>query len=273
MDTPHYKLSDVEKRCQHLEDAEEPSHKRRRIQPAYPVITEALLNSIAKGKRLSDEHMVVASQLLKQQYPNLPGLFDPKQGQNMSFPMCEDPFIQILYVPGEEHWIAVSGVSESEACVYDSVFSTTLDSTKMQIATIMHTSANRLKRIVEKTQFQVGVVDCGLYAIAYATDLCIGNNPASYRYVQHKMRPHLLECFEKKLFTPFPSQISRPGRPTCEVVNVYCACRLPRNGEDMARCINCWEWFHHSCQKIPEAVFSDLSIKWKCSKCIADCSH
>ena len=85
-----------------------------------------LLNSIAKGKRLSDEHMVVASQLLKQQYPNLPGLFDPKQGQNMSFPMCEDPFVQILYVPGEEHWIAVSGVSESEACVYDSVFSTTL---------------------------------------------------------------------------------------------------------------------------------------------------
>ena len=33
------------------------------------------------------------------------------------------------------------------------------------------------------------------------------------------------------------------------------------NGEDMARCINCWEWFHHSCQKIPEAVFSDPSIK------------
>ena len=98
VDTPHYKLSDVEKRCQHLEDKEEPSHKRRRIQPAYPVITEALLNSIAKGKRLSDEHMVVASQLLKQQYPNLPGLFDPKQGQNMSFPMCEDPFVQILYV-------------------------------------------------------------------------------------------------------------------------------------------------------------------------------
>lgn len=62
------------------------------------------------------------------------------ENESESFPMCEDPFVQILYVPGEEHWIAVSGVSESEACVYDSVFSTTLDSTKMQIATIMHTS-------------------------------------------------------------------------------------------------------------------------------------
>ena len=35
---------------------------------------------------------------------------------------------------------------------------------------------------VGRTQFQQGKVDCGLYAIAFATEFCFGNNPECYRY-------------------------------------------------------------------------------------------
>ena len=34
---------------------------------------------------------------------------------------------------------------------------------------------------VQKTQFQADGANCGLFTIAFATDLCFGNNPAAYR--------------------------------------------------------------------------------------------
>ena len=42
---------------------------------------------------------------------------------------------------------------------------------------------------------QQGSHDCGIYAIAYATDLVYGQDPASHQYQQEKMRPHLRSYF------------------------------------------------------------------------------
>ena len=51
---------------------------------------------------------------------------------------------------------------------------------------------------------QNGNVDCGLFAIAYATDLAIGNNPAEIMYDQCEMRNHLLNCLQSNKIKPFP---------------------------------------------------------------------
>ena len=83
--------------------------------------------------------------------------------------------------------------------------------TLSQIAAVMCCPDTSITLKVEKTQFQKGGSDCGLFAIAFATDLCHGNNPASYRYDQDKLRSHLLECLRLKKMTPFPSQLHRPG--------------------------------------------------------------
>ena len=40
---------------------------------------------------------------------------------------------------------------------------------------------------------QSGIVDCALFAIAYATDLAIGNNPAEIIYDQCEIRNCLLD--------------------------------------------------------------------------------
>jgi len=51
-------------------------------------------------------------------------------------------------------------------------------------------------------QKQGGSIDCGLFAIATCVSLAGGSQP--HKFVQAKMRDHLLECFEKTNFTVFP---------------------------------------------------------------------
>ena len=51
---------------------------------------------------------------------------------------------------------------------------------------------------------QSGSTDCGLFAIAFATDLAFGNNPSSIAYDQANMRTHLQQCLEMENLTPFP---------------------------------------------------------------------
>ena len=60
--------------------------------------------------------------------------------------------------------------------------------TKLQIASLLHTGK---QRITLKVQFQKVASDCGAYAIAFATELAYGNNPAS-ECEQTKLRSHFV---------------------------------------------------------------------------------
>ena len=42
-----------------------------------------------------------------------------------------------------------------------------------------------------------GLIDCGLFAIAFATEVAYGGDPVVVSYQQAEMRNHLLLCFEK----------------------------------------------------------------------------
>ena len=65
--------------------------------------------------------------------------------------------------------------------------------------------------------------------------------------------------------TPFPSNNIQPGKPKTEYLYVYCHCRMPDDGEErMAQCTGCKEWYHESCENIPQAIFKDDSNDWKC---------
>ncbi len=80
-----------------------------------------------------------------------------------------------------------------------------------------------------------GGSDCGLFAIAFAVDLCTGKDPHVCSYEQNQMRKHLHECFEKGLMIPFPP-MKKPKRFARRVkcsrpVQVYCVCRLPCMGQ------------------------------------------
>lgn len=225
-----------------------------------------LCRQVKKGNWLTDKHIDAANWLLKIQFPDAIGLYSPLLGQNMSFPVTHDPCIQILHVVGN-HWLTIASVLSSLVHIYDSMYDYVSDDAKMQIAAILHTHDPSVVFKIHKTQFQKGKSDCGVFAIAYATDLCFGNDPASCLYEQNKLRSHFMDCLKSEHLTPFPSSTKKVEKPTIKRISVYCICRLPDNGEEkMIRCNQCREWFHQSCEKVTDNVFASPK-EWKCSKC------
>ena len=84
--------------------------------------------------------------------------------------------------------------------------------------------------INEKVQRQVGASDCGLFSLAFATDLCHGLDPAHLKYDQGAMRQHYVNCLENGAMVPFPRTTQRvPFHLGCNksTVAIYCICRLP----------------------------------------------
>ena len=143
-------------------------------------LTEADIDRIKSGRMLSDSHIDAANKMLRKQFPETRGLESPLLGQNLSFPVTEPPFVQILHVGGN-HWMTVIPVDATTVKVFDSMFRCVGTCTSMQSAAMLKSKEDHLHFHIENTQLQEGGVDCGLFAIAYATEFCFGNNPECYR--------------------------------------------------------------------------------------------
>lgn len=101
----------------------------------------------------------------------------PPEWQDLSFPIIQDSFVQILHV-NSNRWVTVAGSSSNMVHIYDSKYNFTTNETEMQAASIVSSI------VPLKIQFQKGNADCGLFAVAYATDLAFGSGPASFKYEQ-----------------------------------------------------------------------------------------
>ncbi|KAL5509803.1 hypothetical protein EMCRGX_G005233 [Ephydatia muelleri] len=243
--------------------------KRKPIKNAKHKSVAAMITSVQSGDWLDDMHMDAASSLLSSQFSSLCGFYSTLLGQNLSFPVTRESFIQILNAGGN-HWITVEHTQSFSVNVFDSKFCTIPMDVKMQIAALLCCTSSRITTRFHKTQSQIGSSYCGVFAIAFATDLAFGLKPASHHYEQDTLRPHFLECLKSEQMTPFPSKKIQPGKPKTEYLYVYCHCCMPNDGEErMAECTVCKEWYHESCENIPQAVFTDSSNNWKCKVCIA----
>ena len=119
---------------------------------------------------------------------------------------------------------------------------------------------------------QRGCVDCGLFALAFSTSLCIGELPSLKRYSQKDLRAHLCSSFDSGNPSPqpFPSS-NRQKAPVnlvkkTMVVPVFCHCRLPEEG-NMIECCQCAEWYHEKCEIIDDEVWEKEEIDWVCKGC------
>ena len=72
---------------------------------------------------ITDTIVNAAQLLLRQQFPQLPGLQDVSLGQTMAFNVCAGEFVQILHT-SQDHWLTVSttGVKHPTVKIYDSLF-------------------------------------------------------------------------------------------------------------------------------------------------------
>lgn len=151
-------------------------------------------------KELTDLHINLAQEILRNQFPNVHGL----QTTHLLPRSCKLPrlstnslFLQIVHSRGN-HWIAIAAQGPSASVqVFDSMYTIISDETQKLCVTLFGT-----ERKVEKgrcTQ-QEGTTDCGVHAIATCTALAHGKEPV---FSRGGMRDHLISCFERLSFTPF----------------------------------------------------------------------
>ena len=169
----------------------------------------------------------------------------------------------------EHHWVTVSNIDcPAGNCVYvyDSLFHTVSDSCIKQIAAIQCHSQREIKVVYPAVQRQRGSSDCGAFALAFATSLCSGENPAAITYCQIKLRSHIVSCLENRCITSFPCYSKRkaPKIHTEVTIDIICLCRLPEYG-NMICCHACGEWYHENCVKAPKAAWEEENFIWVCN--------
>ena len=246
-----------------------------------------MIYQVSNGEQLTDSHINAGNQLLKSQFPDFQGLSSPVLGQTFSFPKFEwargyagQSYVQVLH-NGSDHWITIEIISEEEVHIYDSLFTKPNYFIIKQIASILQSRNHQIQIYSEKVQFQQNTIDCGVYALAFLTDLCHKIDPSVCRYAESKaLRKHLICCFQEGVMTPFPSSISRKGSPIIMNINLYCSCRMPYalehvkkqhlpSNEDilMIQCYICDRWYHHTCVGISDEEMKQLSDPktiWMC---------
>ena len=232
---------------------------------------------------LTDESINLAMNFLHVQFPLFDGLADSSIGKWNEFDIIRNTssYIQILHA-GSLHWICVANTSKEKVenqihYLYDSLTpSKLLDDVVKQIAAYSFCRQDELLLEIEPVQQQLNGVDCGLFAIAFATSIAHGDDPATLVYDTDQLRPHHLRCFEQERMTRFPvvnrKRIFRCHQRT-HAVELFCSCRKPwqKNAGkkfDMAQCKRCSEWYHRCCEKIPARVFEEKKTEWRCRGCL-----
>ena len=126
-------------------------------------------------------HINVAQLMLKQSFPELGGLQNVLLNNKNPLKNAETGSLQILHV-NNNHWAGLS-YFDNCICYYDSSYSTLSSTTKLVIANLFHSQCNgsKLNIHIKDVTHQSGVVDCGLYAVAYITAIAYGNDPCAHK--------------------------------------------------------------------------------------------
>ena len=248
--------------------------KRRKL-----IFSDVEKRKIQQNRMLTDESINIAQNLLYNQFDNIGGLEDTVVGQVKEFSVFTSNFIQIINT-GMLHWICVSGnpaAEKSRVYIYDSLSSGTVTYVSAaQIANFMNCSESAITTTFQPVQQQLNGVDCGVFAIAFATSLAFGEDPTQIAYDNRKLRDHLIKCLERHEMRPFPRKDNgneRKCRKRSSRISLYCTCRMPWNSHEededkfMAQCKECKNWFHRDCENIPDNVFLCSKVYWKCCSC------
>ena len=210
---------------------------------------------------LDDQIIVAAQSTLKQRHSLFGGFQSPILGPTLAMSPPDREFVQVIIVD-QNHWFALS--------TYNSLGGRLPKHCLKLVADLMQSREKSVIVEFVDVQEQKGANDCGLFALAYITSICNGQDPATLLYDQAAMRPHLQECFEKGEIhvTPFPASIGRVHQqPIIKVILIYCVCRLIDDGTKMIECTQCNEWYHMACVDIHTKYITNQKLDWFCQSC------
>ena len=239
---------------------------------------------VQRHEMLTVDSINLAQSILHEMFPHLKGFQTVARGAVQAFLPVSGDFIQILH-DGSLHWVCTANISltggKDPAAVnmYDSMNQGFIAKfTKQQLASFLCIQSAEMKIIMKSVQQQTSHVDCGVFAIAFATALAFGQDPSKLRFDVPKMRPHLVECLKLKKMSPFPEM--KPGcsdivlsKRKFYTVELFCSCRMPyekpkSEADLMAQCGSCKEWFHQRCEKIALEIFKTSGMSFLCALCL-----
>ena len=166
-------------------------------------MTELDKKAITEGDLLNDRHINHAQQLIHDQFPNVKGLGHTLLQEKKDVKRIADHGLQIIF-DRNNHWVVASNIYGCQSGVvnlYDSMYFDVHHKTE-KIVKKMFGASSIIK--IMNVQNQVGVQDCGLFAIAIATALVHDEDASSVQFNQSKMRDHLLQCFIASKVSLFP---------------------------------------------------------------------
>ena len=229
----------------------------------------AIHNEIIENQWLSDESINLAQSILFKNFPLISGFEDTTLGPLNMLSVQTGEFVQVLHE--NNHWVTVSSPTESATSVvylYDSLQKESLNKNLVkQIARLRKSEDAGLCTISKAVQQQRNRYDCGIFAIAFATDIAHNHKPEQRTYNESVMRKHLLAQLENETMTPFPQQAKRVkrGKEVTHHFPLNSKCPVPPFEDDpkegkgffMAFCSVSGEWYHKRCENIPVAIFRD----------------
>ena len=217
---------------------------------------------ILQSSRWVDDLIITASQnLLRRQVGSLQ---PPVLATQLAMEPQGGEFMQIVNI-GTNHWITLStvGCQPGHINVYDSLHMCLSTAVKELIADLIQWRGKEITINYCDVQWQIGGSDCGIFAIAFATAICAGNEPASTVFDQPRLRKHLMTCLNNSTLTPFPERSRKRMIKVAkkEELPVHCICRLPDRGDLMIQCATCKTWYHTACIQIPKSFLSKILCK------------
>ncbi len=227
--------------------------------------------------QLTDNHMNAANTMLKLLNPGIEGFQNTLFSQGRQFEPIGGSGGQFHHCHTVNHWILSIQLLHNNRRyiqVYDSIDNHVNEYVAVQLAQCyrMH---NFLNITLIGSQQQTGVVDCGLFCIARATDLALGfasiGNDAGICYNQATMRKFFMRCLRHGSLERFPT-VSSPNIVISSnnpmSFELICICRLPVCSTDITViCDGCNEMFHSNC--VANELENQLqnSDTWFCQNC------
>ena len=193
--------------------------------------------------------MHAANTLLKRQFPDIEGLESTLLAQSACGfsvrSMPQVPHVQIHNID-DIHWVVSACFPGSDVVyVVDTLRSELSSSLEQQLCKIHHTSKASLQVETAKVQLQrKHRNNCGLFAIAFATEFYYSREFKLCVFDESKLRQHLLSCYENGKLTPFPKEHDG-AEVVCnkESIELYCKCRMPEHFDShMVQCMSSVFW-------------------------------
>lgn len=260
--------------------------KKPRLATFAPKFSVKMKQCIKDGGMLSDEHINLAQKLLTNQFSHIDGFQNCLLSQNNGFLPVQHEAIQIHHVSGN-HWVTSCSFG-GEVSIYDSKYLGILQpSLTHQLALIYRSLVDKndsdddeeaefaeLCAHIPAVQQQKGGMDCGLFSIAFALHLALGDDLKKLIFHQDAMRQHLIKCFLDKKLEPFPHKkvaVTPKGLTLAgsylpfRQIDLFCTCLMPDTYGDMVACDECERWYHIKCVKLQQCPKEEE--KWTCKEC------